>query len=312
MTILGLSKAWFITLIVTVLIVIGGAGLIAVIVTTIFIAQPVSALPSTTEPTVEPTDQPTEEPTGQPTEEPTVEPTDQPQNGKPSLSFRGDELRAHSLCNGVYHTQGTLTNHGDGVAANVVLGWEVVKGAEWVDEVSVTPYKFAQLSAHEDVQFDISARVVNDSWWQQPDGTEIKIRLYIEKEDNRPGHHQTQAHVTLVKRGRQWVTLNGYAASNGVQSYLVDGNIVNVDECTYLPTALPPGSLVQVIAIQQPDNTFVAVSVVIITTGVDIGDFVGGGGGSSGGSDDDGGSSGGSGGSRGGSGGSGGSRGGSK
>jgi len=192
MALLGLSKVWLITIFVAVITGVTGAGVIVVIAITVFIFGSGSPAPAT--PIVIKTA------TAKPS--PTVIKTKTPlPGGKPSLSFQGDELRGSLFCQGAYKAQGRLANHGDGVAANVIVGWEIVKGANWVDSVSVSPGHFAQIPGHGSANYSVEVRVKN-SWWQQPNGTEIKVRLFIANEDNRPGHHQTQAHVTIVKKGQ--------------------------------------------------------------------------------------------------------------
>lgn len=200
MTILGLSKFWFISIVTVIVTVVTGAGFVAVIATSLlfFTGGPIAMLPTKT-----PTVQKTTTVTASPVVSTTVTPSGTPgAMGRPSLSFQGDELRADLLCESTYQTGGTLMNHGDGPAANVMIGWEIVKGADLVEGVRVNPANLAQLAGHGQVNFNVEVDV-KDGWWQEPNGAEIKVRLFIANEDNRPGHHQTQAHVTLVKRGSQ-------------------------------------------------------------------------------------------------------------
>lgn len=161
MTILGLSKTWFISIIIATVIIVGGGGLIAVIATSIFIAQPVGALPPTGQPTTEPTTQPTDqptvepsaEPTGQPTTEPTAEPTTQPpnddddddgnNNNYPTLIFRSD-LLVVQLCQGAYVSQRTLVNYGSQPVSNASLAWEVVEGPDLIDKVDIVSDALSQ------------------------------------------------------------------------------------------------------------------------------------------------------------------------
>ena len=124
-------------------------------------------------------------------------PAGQPQ---PSLGFHPDELRAEG-CTTSYQTTGALKNHGGQAAnwaTNVQIGHQVVKGAEYVTRVVVSPDSWPIIGGDETVNYTV---VVDTTMaWQGQRDREIKVRLYIAREDNRPGHHQTQAHFTIVNR----------------------------------------------------------------------------------------------------------------
>jgi hypothetical protein len=344
MTILGLSKAWFISIIVTVVTVIGGAGLITVIATTIFAYNVSSQLPPTTEPTVEPTGEPTTEPTTEPTGEPTTEPTSEPTSepetppAEPPTLIFVTNLVSVQLCQGTYTAQRTLVNYGDQPVTDAALVWNVIEGATFVDNVSIsspglpetsdeiqatTPdsaedslvsdeeivqsgyVNFNPVSVEQDVNLDVNVKV-NDAWWEQPDGTEIKVELavinqvaylindgYEYRDHNRghgndpdgfdednPGrshrHHSdssTSQIITIVKQGAQWITLTGPAHPDGQQTLLVDGTVVVINGCTGLPPTLPAGANVQVIGLLQPDGTFIAINITIININITDGDF---------------------------------------
>lgn len=166
MTILGLSKAWFISIIVTTVIIITGAGLIAVATTSYFIFGPVSVVPAS--PTAEETatDTPEETATPDPSEtatdapdetttpvasttpddadDPDASPTadasetpETPAPDMPPLVFIGNP-QVPVLCQGVYATQSTLVNFGSIPIDDASLVWQVIEGAEWVDGVIPT------------------------------------------------------------------------------------------------------------------------------------------------------------------------------
>jgi hypothetical protein len=119
---------------------------------------------------------------------------------RPSLGFHPDELRAEG-CETSYQATGSLKNHGGEAAnwaANVQIGHEIVKGAEYVARVVVSPDFWPVIGGNETVNYTIT--VGTTAAWQGQKGKEIKVRLYIAREDNRPGHHQTQAHFTIVNR----------------------------------------------------------------------------------------------------------------
>jgi hypothetical protein len=119
---------------------------------------------------------------------------------RPSLGFHPDELRAEG-CETSYRATGSLKNHGGekaNWAANIQIGHEIVKGAEYVAQVAVSPDSWPVIGGNETVNYTIT--VDTTAAWQGQKGKEIKVRLYIAREDNRPGHHQTQAHFTIVNR----------------------------------------------------------------------------------------------------------------
>lgn len=220
--ILGLSKAWFISIVVAVTVFVGG-GLIAVIATTsVVVTSASSQLLGTDEPTAEPTTEatdeataeptdeataePTAEPTGEATAEPTAEPTDDTSsNGGLTLIFRND-VRVVSYCGGAYITQKTLVNNGSAPVDDAALAWEVVEGAEWVDDVAINSpnlmqafnqtsiantslnaeslpvqssiANFNSLSVDQDIDLDVKVKV-KDTWWNESDGTKIKVKLSV-------------------------------------------------------------------------------------------------------------------------------------
>jgi hypothetical protein len=80
----------------------------------------------------------------------------------------------------------------------VQIGHEVVKGAEYVTQVTVSPGLWPVIGGNETVNYTVTVNTTTA--WQSQRDKEIKVRLYIVREDNRPGHHQTQAHLTIVNR----------------------------------------------------------------------------------------------------------------
>jgi|GEM_PF-2194205 len=151
MTILGLSKIWFISIVVAVITVVGGAGIIAVITTGIFIFRggPVVSVPTKTptaqgtltvtaspvaSTTVTAVGTPTVIASGTPTATVTGTPALPPVAGLPPLVFIG-HFHLPRVCAGVYTTQSTLVNVGSEPVDNAALAWEVIEGADLVDTV---------------------------------------------------------------------------------------------------------------------------------------------------------------------------------
>ena len=156
-------------------------------------AVPPPATPSPTDTPIPPTPTPIPPTATRVPAAPT--PADEP---NPSLGFHPDELRAEG-CATSYRATGSLKNHGGqeaNWAANVQIGHQVVKGAEYVSRVTVSPDFWPAIGGSETVGYTI--KVDTRAPWQGQNGKEIKVRLYIAREDNRPGHHQTQAHLTIV------------------------------------------------------------------------------------------------------------------
>lgn len=64
--------------------------------------------------------------------------------------------------------------------------------------VVVSPDFWPVIGGNETVDYTITVDTVAE--WRDQREKEIKVRLTIAREDNRPGHHQTQAHFTVVNR----------------------------------------------------------------------------------------------------------------
>lgn len=375
MTILGLSKTWFISIIIVAMVVVTGAGFIALIATSVVIVRagdapvigtdepgdddddlqptevytstitgtpamtltttpPVIGTPTLTS-TVVSTTTPT---TPVPTTSATPEPSSKPNLGKlPPIIIVG-QLPDITLCKGAYVTHSKLANYSSAPVANAALVWEVIEGSEFVKKVDIIsdklelrptpdaenvaptplpvvgqpseqPIYFANMnsiSIDQEVDLDINVDV-NDGWWDQPDGTIIKVRVSIENrieisnddeywdhdrghgndpdgydEDN-PGQGQKSDNddnsstrsqiITIVKQGAKWVTLEGFIHEYGEHTYLVDGNIIIINECTGLPVKFIPGSKVKLIGWLQPNGTFIAIKIIVITVTINTGDF---------------------------------------
>ncbi|MCB0163766.1 MAG: hypothetical protein KDI79_06045 [Anaerolineae bacterium] len=384
MTILGLSKTWFFSIIIVAMVIITGTGFIALIATSVVIIntgdlpvvgtyQPtgtvVAGLPGddddehhptavhTSTVTITPAMTLTITPpvTGTPTITSTAVSTTTPTTPVPSPSgtphFPGgpgtgnlppiiivNKFPNINLCNGAYVTHSTLVNYSSAPAANAALVWEVIEGTEFVTKVDIIsdkldppptlqaknivptpvpagdqaphrPIYFANMNAisvDQEVDLDINVDV-GDSWWDQPDGTIIKVRIWIENRieisdgedywDHNRGHgndpdgydedNPGQGHasdnnddlsthsqiITIVKQGAKWVSLEGFIQEYGEQTYLIDGNIIIINECTSLPVNFIPGSKVKIIGWRQPDGTFIAINIIVINITIITGDF---------------------------------------
>ena len=150
MAILGLSKLWFFA-IVTTIVVVAGAGLVAVFTTSYLIFSPVAVVVPTATPTEEVTPEtsvtpeesvtPEASPTDdQETETPEPEETSVPESSEtpaaPPLVFVGN-FGLPILCQGSYSTQSTLVNNGNFPINDSSLVWQVIEGADFVNNVDI-------------------------------------------------------------------------------------------------------------------------------------------------------------------------------
>lgn len=121
-------------------------------------------------------------------------------SARPSLSFEPDELEAGG-CETTYALTGFLANSGEpprDVAANVELGYTLLTGAQFIDAVTIDPANWQAIAAGETVSFTLQVDL-NTAWLEAPPETEVKLRLFIAAESNRPAHHVTRLTITLVQ-----------------------------------------------------------------------------------------------------------------
>ena len=112
----------------------------------------------------------------------------------PSLSFEPDELET-SGCAGSFAFDGTLVNDGTMEAADIELGYEVIKGAELVGSVTVSPSSWGTLGPGVTTNFMVEI-LLNAAWQTVSDETEVKVRLFIAQETNRPDGHPARLTLT--------------------------------------------------------------------------------------------------------------------
>ncbi|MBK8988319.1 MAG: FecR domain-containing protein [Chloroflexi bacterium] len=122
------------------------------------------------------------------------------QPARPSLSFGPDELEATG-CETSYLLTGFLENSGDSpqdAAAEVALGYALLPGTQFVESVTLNPADWESIAAGETVSFNVQVDL-GAAWLDAPAETEVKLRLFITAESNRPGHHFTRLTITLVQ-----------------------------------------------------------------------------------------------------------------
>jgi hypothetical protein len=123
---------------------------------------------------------------------------------QPSLSFVDDELEA-KLCAvespDKFSFTGTLLNTGsppDDYASGVVLAYQVIKGAEYVDSVILSASSWDRIDAGEQVEFEIRLDFNDAAWQAAQDESEIKVRVFIASEINRPDHLPARLTATVI------------------------------------------------------------------------------------------------------------------
>lgn len=275
MTILGLSKTWFISILVVVVLV-SGTGFIGLITASLLFFRSVTVAPApiALQPVITGTLTVPPSPTapvqtGTPviaSVTPGLPATLPP--GAPALIFQQVTVNVSNLCRGAYVTQSVLINRGPASVTEATLRWQVIQGAQFVNRVNLsgpglvvrdTTASLNSIALEQALALDVQIEV-NQSWWTQPDGTQIQVKLAV-GQSVEPLQNQT---LTVIKQGGQWVTLTGLAYQFGAQTLLVDGKTVLINECTALPPALPPDSGVQIIGILQPNGSFIAINITIV------------------------------------------------
>jgi hypothetical protein len=128
----------------------------------------------------------------------------------PSLSFMPDELTAKTCASSAKVT-GKLVNTSDDdgdYAAGVVLGYSIEGNAELVNQVRILPDRWDRIDPGEAVTFKVGAEL-SPAWNDAAPGTEIKIKVFVAEEINRPDHLPGQLTVTFIKSCAETPTPTG-------------------------------------------------------------------------------------------------------
>jgi hypothetical protein len=133
-------------------------------------------------------------------DDPNPPPTPDP-DAHPKLSFEPDELQ-QTACLPEYTLTGTLVNkaeEADDVAVNVLLGFEIIKGGKYVEEVILDPIGWEEIlpDGSEEFEVKVSMDLDEDKWESTPSGTEVRIRVYIAEETNWPDQPSSLT-VTII------------------------------------------------------------------------------------------------------------------
>ncbi len=119
---------------------------------------------------------------------------------RPSLSFLPDEV-ATSGCAGPFALTGMLVNTAsdpEDEALDVLLGFNVIKGEEYIESVALNPAGWSAIDAGSSEPFIIGVNM-SAAWDSAPAGAEAKVRIFVADEGNRPEHHVTRLTATIVR-----------------------------------------------------------------------------------------------------------------
>lgn len=136
----------------------------------------------------------------EPPDEATPTPTP-PSHTKPKLAFEPKKFRLDT-CVLENHIPATLVNRakkaGD-AAANILLGFEVRKGEQFIDLVYFTPDGWESLQPGEQAPFDIQV-LFNESWLSAPEKARAELRIFIAQETNGRKVSNAKLDLTFEKR----------------------------------------------------------------------------------------------------------------
>lgn len=136
----------------------------------------------------------------EPPDEGTPTPTPSP-GAKPKLAFVPKQARLDT-CVLDNHVSGTLINRskkaGD-VAANILLGFEIHKGEQYIDLVYFTPDGWDSLEPGGQAPFDVQV-LFNTSWLSAPEKARAEVRIFIAQETNGRKLSKAKMTITFEKR----------------------------------------------------------------------------------------------------------------
>jgi hypothetical protein len=158
---------------------------------------------------------------------------------KPNLFFSPDELFSAG-CQDNFILTGNLFNAGNepmDVAANVVIVASILRGAAYIDSIVLTPNTWESIPAGGQVEFLIQLNLDPDTWGGAPEDSEVKIRLFIAQETNRPDHHKTRLTITVGRDCQPNPTLS--ATPTPPQAFITPTTPVNSPSDIYCTGAQP-------------------------------------------------------------------------
>ncbi len=118
---------------------------------------------------------------------------------KPSLSLDPSDAKVKTGESPVSHSI-WVSNHGEeeiDIAANVVLEVTVAEGEKYVSHVPYDPI-LGDIAPGETVEFSFTVTLTG--WGEASEGEEVKLKIEVTREDNRPEHNiGRHAHFTIIK-----------------------------------------------------------------------------------------------------------------
>lgn len=130
---------------------------------------------------------------------PVPSPTADP-NAKPSLAFLSDEVEIAG-CGDEFSSSAALTNtagEAKDAAANVKLGYLISRGGEYVTGVQIEPDGWPVIAAGESVNLQLRVQVKPEYRQAKGSDKQIKLRIFLASETNRPDHLQSRMTVTII------------------------------------------------------------------------------------------------------------------
>jgi hypothetical protein len=119
----------------------------------------------------------------------------------PTLEFYPEEIEAAACDTREYTFEGSLVNEGeedDDFAANVKLGWQIERGAEFVESIELINSSWQQIAAGDSTDFML--RVILNEAWLNAAGAEghVILRVIVDQETNRPDHHKSRMTINIT------------------------------------------------------------------------------------------------------------------
>jgi hypothetical protein len=131
----------------------------------------------------------------------TAEPSPIPSSG-PNLSFNPDEIQVFTCSqdSASYDFSAVLVNAGKDAqdfAAGVKMDYQIVSGAEYVDDIDLLPAGWERVSASENVPFTVRIRT-NSDWSSAANLSEIKVHIFVSSEINQSENNVGRVTFLLV------------------------------------------------------------------------------------------------------------------
>ena len=120
----------------------------------------------------------------------------------PSLSLDPDDAEVETGESLINHSIWVSNSGGEPKdwAKNVELEVSVVKGEEYVSQILYIPV-IGNIEAGGVREFSLTVKL-NGNWSNASDREEVKLKIEVTREDNRPEHNiERKAHFTIIKGG---------------------------------------------------------------------------------------------------------------